>query len=453
MTTKTTPRSGGRNFSTARSTQTRPRSFVGGFRAGEVKSSSFGSKRGNFRPTGRPIFSGSRAGGTRFGGSRPSFGGRRSAGRGRFKSDRIDERLFINRATPETKEPEYVPKNTFTDFNVHPTLTKNIVAKGFQKPSPIQDQSIPVIMEGKDVIGIANTGTGKTAAFLVPIINNLAADRKSKAMILTPTRELAQQIEAEFRALSYGMRLWSTVAVGGAPILRQIRFLERGVNIVIGTPGRVKDLIERKKIDMSEYKTIVLDEADRMLDMGFIDDMRLILGQMPKDKQGLFFSATFSTEIKALCSDFLNDPVTVSIKTRDTAASIDQNIVRVMKGQDKLDVLHDILIKDDVKKVIIFRETKKNTDELARELKSRGFAVSALHGDMRLRERTRAVSMLDKGEIQAVIATDVAARGIDIKDVTHVINFDIPSTYDTYVHRIGRTGRGDKKGVALTFVN
>ncbi|MBY0329013.1 DEAD/DEAH box helicase, partial [Patescibacteria group bacterium] len=207
-----------------------------------------------------------------------------------------------------------------------------------------------------------------------------------------------------------------------------------------------------RKINMSEYHTIVLDEADRMLDMGFINDMREILGGMPKERQSLFFSATFSPEIKALCSDFLNDPVNISIKTRDTAASVDQDVVRVPHQGQKVDVLHDILNKPEVKKVLIFRETKRHTDELARELKGRGFAVSALHGDMRSRERARAVESLANGTIQAVIATDVAARGIDIPDVTHVINYDTPSTYDTYVHRIGRTGRGNKKGVALTFV-
>lgn len=478
MTTTTKPRGGrttraggfsSRSAGGASKTNTtaRPRSFSGGFRAGESKggasfgsrssgesrgAASFGSRPGNFRPFGRPSFGGSRAGGARFGGSRPSFGGGRSGGRGRFKSDRIDESRFINKAAPIEEEKPYEAKNTFADFKVHETLAKNLVAKGFVQPSPIQDQSIPVALEGKDVIGIANTGTGKTAAFLIPIINALVADKSKKAMVLTPTRELAQQIEVEFRTLTRGMRLWSVAVVGGLPIMRQIKALDMGVNIVIGTPGRVKDLIERNKIKMEEFETIVLDEADRMLDMGFIDDMRLILGKMPEKKQSLFFSATFSPEIKTLCNDFLCEPVTVSIKTRDTAASVDQDIVRVPQGSEKIEVLHDILIKDDVKKVLIFRETKKHTDELARELRGRGFQVSALHGDMRSRERSRAVEALAKGDIQAVIATDVAARGIDIPDVTHVINYDTPSTYDTYVHRIGRTGRGNKRGVALTFV-
>jgi superfamily II DNA/RNA helicase len=203
---------------------------------------------------------------------------------------------------------------------------------------------------------------------------------------------------------------------------------------------------------MNDFNTIVLDEADRMLDMGFIDDMREILGSMPVAKQGMFFSATFSGPIKALCTDFLKSPVTISLKTRDTSASVDQDIVRVPRGVNKIDLLHDILNKEEVKKVLIFRETKRHTDELARDLKNRGFSALALHGDMRSRERMRAVEALTTGKAKIVVATDVAARGIDIPDITHVINYDIPSTYDTYIHRIGRTGRGDKSGTALTFV-
>ncbi len=387
---------------------------------------------------------------------RRSFGGpsfARSGNRSKRgpKNDYIDENRFINRAT-EVAQEVHVAKHTFADFNVHPSLQANLDAKGFLQPSPIQDQAIPVALEGGDIIGIANTGTGKTIAFLIPIINKLVKDRNHKVMILTPTRELAQQIETEFRALTTNMKLWSVCTVGGLPIMRQIRQLEMGVHIVIGTPGRVKDLIARNKIVMAQFGTIVLDEADRMLDMGFIDDMRLILGAMPKERQTMFFSATFSPEIKALCSAFLTDPITVAIKTRDTAANVDQDVIRVSHPGDKLDKLHDLLVQPDFKKVLIFRETKHHTDELARELKGRGFAVSALHGDMRSRERSRAVDALSKGQIQAVIATDVAARGIDIPDITHVINYDTPSTYDTYVHRIGRTGRGDKKGIALTFV-
>jgi superfamily II DNA/RNA helicase len=248
------------------------------------------------------------------------------------------------------------------------------------------------------------------------------------------------------------MRLFSVSVVGGLPITKQIREIDQGVHIIIGTPGRVKDLIERGKIKMADFNTIVLDEADRMLDMGFVDDMRQILGAMPKEKHGMFFSATFSSSIKALCSDFLNNPVTISLKTRDTSASVDQDVVRVPRGVDKIDVLQDLLNKPEFKKVLIFRETKRHVDELARDLKKLGFSAMPIHGDMRSRERMRTVESFSKGIAKVVVATDVAARGIDIPDITHVINYDVPSTYDTYIHRIGRTGRANKKGVALTFV-
>lgn len=407
---------------------------------GSQNNSSSGSRsfRGP-RFSSRPQFSSS---------SRGSFGGRRS--RNGARKDRIDESLFVNKAIVH-EEAQYVPTNTFSDFHIHEQLAINLAKKNFVAPSPIQDQAIPVALEGGDIIGIASTGTGKTAAFLIPIINKLMKDRSHTAMVLAPTRELAQQVQQEFIQCTFGMRLYSVAAVGGLPITRQIRELDQGVHLIVGTPGRVKDLIERKKISMGEVGTIVLDEADRMLDMGFIDDMKYILGLMPKERQGMFFSATFPPEIKKLCSNFLTSPKTISVKTRDTASSVAQDIIRVPRDK-KLDALHDILNKPEATKVIIFRETKRHVDELARELRARGFKVSGLHGDMRVRERNRAVEGLAKGLLHIIVATDVAARGIDIPDVSHVINYDTPSTYDTYIHRIGRTGRGSKTGIALTFV-
>lgn len=419
----------------APSTSSRSSSSRGGFRGRSGGSSSYsrGGSRGGF----------SRGGGNTTG--RP-FNPKRG-----FKKDFIDEKLFINKAT-ETEVDHYTPKHTFADFGVHPQLAANLIAKGFDNPSPIQDQAIPVALTGKDVIGIASTGTGKTAAFLIPLINKLVANRDHKLLILTPTRELAMQVEEAFLDFTRGMKLFSVSCVGGAPIMRQIRELEYGVHAVIGTPGRVKDLIERGKINMKYFDSVVLDEADRMLDMGFIDDMRLILGQMPKTKQGLFFSATFSNDIKALCKDFLNDPITITVKSRDTAGSVDQDVVRVKDEADKLEKLHEILLQPYANKVLIFREMKRHVDGLAEALVSRGFKALALHGDMRNRERERAVESLTNGRAQVVIATDVAARGIDIADISLVINFDIPNNYETYIHRIGRTGRGTKKGHALTFV-
>jgi superfamily II DNA/RNA helicase len=401
-------------------------------------------------------FSSERGGRPSRGGSRFSRGGASSSKpfnpKKGFKKDFIDEKLFINKEVTVSEAAEYVAKHLFTDFGIDPLLAENLTKKGLISPSPIQDQAIPVALKGSDVIGIASTGTGKTAAFLIPLINKLVADKEHKLMILTPTRELALQVEAEFVAFTRGMKLFSVACVGGAPIMRQIKELEMGVHVVIGTPGRVKDLIERRKINMNYFESIVLDEADRMLDMGFIDDMREILGLMPENKQGLFFSATFSPEIKRLCSDFLKDPVTVSIKTRDTASSVMQDVVRVNGEAEKIDALQEILLKPEYSKVLIFREMKRHVDGLADELKARGFQALALHGDMHNRERERAVKALASGKVQVVIATDVAARGLDINDISLVVNYDIPNNYDTYVHRIGRTGRGTKLGHALTFV-
>jgi superfamily II DNA/RNA helicase len=403
-----------------------------------------GGSRGGYAPRGGS----SRGGFSRGGASSPrTFNPKRS-----FKKDYIDEKLFINKEAGVAETDNYTPKHKFTDFNIAEMLSANLTAKGLISPSPIQDQAIPVVIEGGDVIGIASTGTGKTAAFLIPLINKLVADPDHKIMILTPTRELAMQVEAEFVAFTRGMKLFSVSCVGGAPIMRQIKELELGVHAVIGTPGRVKDLIERGKIKMNYFESIVLDEADRMLDMGFIDDMRSILGMMPKEKQGLFFSATFSPEIKRLCVDFLRDPVTISIKSRDTASSVMQDVVRVNGDAEKVEALHEILLKPEYSKVLIFREMKRHVDGLADELTKRGFKALALHGDMHNRERERAVKALGAGKVQVVIATDVAARGLDINDISLVVNYDIPNNYETYVHRIGRTGRGTKLGHALTFV-
>ena len=247
------------------------------------------------------------------------------------------------------------------------------------------------------------------------------------------------------------MHIFSVAAVGGLPINKQISEIRRGISFVIGTPGRVTDLLKRKALDLSEYSTIVLDEADRMLDMGFRDDMVFILGKCAAQRQTLFFSATMSPEIKKMTELYLKNPLFVSVVKGDTSKNVDQDVVRAKKDE-KLDRLHDILIKEGSDKVLIFRETKRSVDQLESELKLRGFKVAGIHGDKRNRERIRMLDAFKKNEIAVLIATDVAARGLDIPNVTHVINYDIPNDYDTYVHRIGRTGRANAKGIALTFV-
>jgi len=323
-------------------------------------------------------------------------------------------------------------------------------------PRPIQDQAIPAVLKGKDVFGMANTGTGKTAAFLLPLIEKISKtkgqNKRETVLIMAPTRELALQIESDFKNLAFGFGMFSVACVGGLPIMKQIREIKMGVSFIVGTPGRLRDLLDRKVLDLSTCYSVVLDEADRMLDMGFRDDMVYIIGKTPQARQTLFFSATLSPDIKKLTEQYLKEPVFISVITGETLKNIDQNVIRVRSKEEKLTKLHEVLKEDGSDKVLIFREMKHSVDSLAKELAQAGFKVGGIHGDKRSRERIRILDSFKKDRINILIATDVAARGLDIPDVTHVINYDVPQTYDTYVHRIGRTGRSGKKGTALTFV-
>ncbi len=421
--------------------------------------SSFGASRrpssGGFSSP-KPAYAG-RGGGFSSGGPRKSFGDKRRPGghsgggrKGGFRSERIDFSRFVKKAE-KVEEKVYIPTHKFADFPFADQLKKNIAKKGFIHPTPIQDQSILPIIEGRDFFGLANTGTGKTGAFILPLIDRVSKDKSQKVLIMAPTRELAQQIEVEFRALSFFMGMFSVSTVGGMPIMKQISEIRRGVSFVIGTPGRIVDLVKRKVLDLSQFSNIVLDEADRMLDMGFQDDMLYILKNCAEQRQTLFFSATLSPEIKKITEQYLKNPLFISVVKGETSKNIDQDIVRAARGE-KVDVLHNILIKEGSDKVLIFRETKRSVDELEKELRERGFKVAGIHGDKRNRERMRTLEAFKKSEINVLIATDVAARGLDIPNVTHVINYDIPNDYDTYIHRIGRTGRAGNKGNALTFV-
>lgn len=409
----------------------------------------------------RPSFGGKpRIGGARkFNNSRPRFGGGHragGAGRGkRFGGERIDFSRFIKKAIHVEEKP-YVSKHTFSDFPFNSQLHKNIGRAGYVHPRPIQDQSIPTILEGRDVFGMANTGTGKTAAFLLPLIEKISKTKgqnmREKVLIMAPTRELALQIESDFKNLAFGFGMFSVACVGGLPISKQIKEIRLGVSFVIGTPGRLRDLIDQKVLDLSTCHSVVLDEADRMLDMGFRDDMVYIIGKTSKERQTLFFSATLSPDIRKLTEHYLKDPVFISVISGETAKNIDQDVVRFRTKEEKIEKLHEVLKKDGSDKVLIFREMKHTVDSLEKELRAFGFKVGGIHGDKRSRERIRILDSFKHDKINILIATDVAARGLDIPDVTHVINYDVPQTYDTYVHRIGRTGRAGKKGTALTFV-
>ena len=370
----------------------------------------------------------------------------------RFTGNFIDASRFINKAVPQVVEDKYVPDTIFADFPINEAIKKTIAARGFEHPTPIQDKTINHILAGKDLIGLANTGTGKTGAFLIPMLDKIMKNPNEKLLVVVPTRELAIQIQEEFRAFAQGLRIGSVVVVGGANIRTQIDCLRSRYNVVIGTPGRLKDLIQRKNLNLAGFANVVLDEADRMLDMGFIPDVKYLLSLVQEKRQTLFFSATLAPEIENLIKDFLNDPVRVSIKTRETSANIDQDVVRMKAGEDKIEVLQELLRKANFSKVLIFSRTKHGAEKLSNILHRNGFKAESIHGDKSHSKRQKALKLFKENYIDILVATDVAARGLDIPDVSHVINFDVPATYDDYVHRIGRTGRAGKTGVALTFI-
>ena len=387
-----------------------------------------------------------------YGNNRNRSGGNRNRGMVKGRGQYIDPAKFVRKATI-TEAEVYVPVNTFADFEVHQLIKDNLTAKGYETPSPIQDQTIPHGLAGKDVIGLANTGTGKTAAFALPILHKLMTNQHAKVLIIAPTRELAQQIEDELRSIAKNSGLFGVLLIGGTPMGPQLRDLRAKPRVVIGTPGRIKDHLERGTLHLNTFNTVVLDEVDRMLDMGFIDDMRTILSQLNAERQSFFFSATMDDSVRRLIATFSNDPVTVSVKTSDTSENVHQNVIRYGSNADKIEKLHDALIQEEVEKVIIFDETQRSVERLNEELAARGFATDAIHGGKSQGQRQRALNKFKKSDVDILVATDVAARGIDVKDITHVINYSIPQTYEDYTHRVGRAGRAGKTGHALTFIN
>lgn len=406
----------------------------------------------NYHSSRPSAFGGARGGRNR----RPSYPsnnrGNRSSGGGRRKSQYIDPARFVR--TAKTTETEaYVPTHQFADFDVEPLLKQNLINKDFVTPSPIQDQTIPLGLAGKDVIGIANTGTGKTAAFALPLLNKLMNDSQSRGLVIAPTRELAQQIETEFRSIAKDSGLTGVLLIGGTNMGGQLRALRGNPRVLIGTPGRIKDHIERGSLNLSRCSTVVLDEVDRMLDMGFVQDVKSILNKLAYPRQSFFFSATLDGKVSSLIQTFSDDPVTVTVKTGSTSENVNQDVVKYRGAGEKMEKLSEILNKTIVEKTIVFDETQRNVEKLSKELLARGFAADAIHGGKSQGQRQRALKRFKDNEISILVATDVAARGIDVVDVTHVINYTTPQTYDDYVHRIGRTGRAGKVGHALTFVN
>lgn len=341
----------------------------------------------------------------------------------------------------------------FGDFPISEKLLANIAYKKYISPTPIQQDVIPAILSGKDVIGIANTGTGKTAAFLIPLVEKVFRHNTERVLIIAPTRELAVQIHDELKSFSRGLGMQSVLCIGGKSINMQKNELKLLPNFVIGTPGRLKDLIGEQALKFSTFNNVVLDETDRMVDIGFITDIKYFISLLPEKRQSLFFSATVPPKVQDILHSFVKNAITVTVKEQEAANNIHQAIIKVEPGYKKIDKLHDLLSQEEFKKVIIFGRTKWGIQKLTNELIRRGFKAGAIHGNKNQNQRQRVLNQFKNNEIQILLATDVASRGLDIPEVSHVINYDMPATMDDYTHRIGRTGRANKKGVALTFVD
>jgi len=408
------------------------------------RSHSYGSRQGNARGN----FGGSRGGRGGFHTSRPSFGARKGP-----PQSTIHPSKYKNVGVVPEVEKEYVITHSFEDFALHPQIMENIRRHNYVTPTPIQDQAIPSLMEGRDVVGIANTGTGKTAAFLLPLIHKVANDPQQGVLILAPTHELAVQIYDELRMFSVGLRISASLCIGGASMQRQLDELRQNPHFVIATPGRLTDLMNRGAFNASMFTNVVLDEVDRMLDIGFRKDIRFLISKLSLNRQSAFFSATMNRETEEIMRDFLKNPIKCSVKTRVTSNHIHQDVVQIKPGENKIDVLYTLLQQQEFDRVIVFGRTKHGINKLERVLLTKGLRVSSIHGNKTHGARQRALDQFKRGHVQALLATDVAARGIDVDNVSHVINFDEPQTYEDYVHRIGRTGRAGKLGKALTFIS
>lgn len=344
----------------------------------------------------------------------------------------------------------------FVELGLSPSILKTLANNNYDKPTPIQAQAIPPVLDGRDIVGLAQTGTGKTAAFSLPILHRLSVNmtkgpRKIRALILAPTRELATQINDAIWTYSKGLGLRSSFVIGGVPIKKQKRQLADGVDILVATPGRLEDLISQNSCSLNDIETVVLDEADQMLDIGFMPAIRRLLSQMPKKRQTLLFSATMPKEISSLANDYLIDPVHTSVNPiSKTADRIDQTVIHMENGA-KPTAIFKLVQQHPGKRVIVFCRTKRGSDKVAKKLGAEGIGADAIHGNKSQGQRQRALDAFRKGDRPVLIATDIAARGIDIREVEVVVNYDLPNVPEAYVHRIGRTARAGASGFAVAF--
>jgi ATP-dependent RNA helicase RhlE len=346
---------------------------------------------------------------------------------------------------------------TFKDLKLSETFCSVLEKKGYSNPTPIQEKAIPEILSGNDVFGCAQTGTGKTAAFALPILQKLGSTKKPhspthvNALILAPTRELALQIFDNFKEYGSGTHLKYALLFGGVSTVNQINQLKNGVDILVATPGRLLDLFNQGYVNLNFVKYLVLDEADRMLDMGFIHDIKKILSKLPGNRQNLLFSATIPDEIRNLADTILKNPITISVTPVSTASALIKQSVYHLKREHKRDLLKHLIKKDNIERALVFTRTKKGAERLVKDLNKNGILSDAIHGDKTQSSREKALKKFKNQSIQVLVATDIASRGIDVDKLSHVINFEIPEQAETYVHRIGRTGRAGENGTAISF--
>ena len=361
--------------------------------------------------------------------------------------------LLIQKATISSGDL-YVSERTYQDFPLDERFKANLLKKGYVRPTEIQDKTFDALLEKKDVVGVAQTGTGKTGAFLIPIIErSLRLKRKPFALIVVPTRELALQIDNEFRSISKGLKIYSSCFIGGTNINKDIQALRRPAHVMIGTPRRILELIKHRELDIRETNTLVLDEFDKMLSLGFVKEIEHITGAMHRRQHTMLFSATINAKIQPLIDEILYQPLVIKLKKQNAIINhIEQDIIKIKGEQNQFEVLKQLLEKEKDQKVLIFDETKAGVEVLAEQLTESNYKVSFLHGDLDQKSRIANIKEFSQNKSNILIATDIAARGIDISNISLVINYQTPQNYEQYTHRIGRTGRAGKQGKAFTFV-
>ncbi|NOU19038.1 MAG: DEAD/DEAH box helicase [Bacteroidales bacterium] len=384
----------------------------------------------------------------------------KSPARNKFSSNKkgntksLNPNLFIKKAEMQ-EEKKYKSLQLIQDLPVNQRIIANLLKKGYKTPTEIQDKTIEALLSGRNLMGLAQTGTGKTGAFLIPIINNLLDQRPMfQVLIVSPTRELAMQIDSEFKSIANGLNLSSTCLIGGTSVQRDVNNLRRPSHIIIGTPGRIADMVRQRALNLPKFNILVLDEFDRLLDMGFSIEIQKLVDGMNNRKQTILFSATEEKGQKQLIANLLDNPYEVRVRAENVSAdTIDQDIVRVKDGQNKMDVLVSMVRDKSFEKVLVFAETKRWVTRICRDLRSAGIKADEIHGNKSQNYRINALDSFKNKKIQVLVATDVAARGLDISNVSHVINYQQPKNMDSYIHRIGRTGRAGESGKAFTFIN